>query len=64
LTTLSFDSGFLLNPLMQLETRYIVTEKVVKMTKEKERELKKAEWCFCPIHNITYPCSEGCPKCK
>jgi hypothetical protein len=34
------------------------------MSSEKEKELKKAEWCYCGIHKIRYLCSEGCPKCK
>jgi hypothetical protein len=33
--------------------------------KSKEKELEElAEWCHCEIHDIDYPCNEGCPECK
>ena len=44
-----------------------IVKEVNTMGDEKEegrRVLKEMRMCHCNIHDIDYPCADGCPRCK
>jgi hypothetical protein len=39
--------------------------RLVEDKKKKGKTIEETKaWCHCGIHNIDYPCADGCPKCK